>query len=49
MAEQQSDTLKMGDTAPDFSLSAANQPGLFTLAEAHARGPAIVEFLRGTW
>ncbi len=49
MAEQHSDTLRIGDAAPDFSLSAANQPGLFTLAQARARGPAIVEFLRGTW
>jgi len=49
MAEQHSDTLRVGDMAPPFSLSAANRPGLFTLAEAHARGPAILEFLRGTW
>jgi hypothetical protein len=49
MAEQHSDTLKTGDTAPNFRLSAANRPGTFTLAEALLRGPAIVEFLRGTW
>lgn len=49
MAQQHSDTLKLGDAAPAFSLSAANQPGLLALADAHARGPAIVEFLRGTW
>jgi hypothetical protein len=49
MAEQRSDTLKTGDTAPNFSLAAANRPGTFTLAEAHLHGPAIVEFLRGTW
>jgi len=49
MAEWHSDTLKEGDAAPDFSLSAADRPGPFTLTEARARGPAIVEFLRGTW
>ena len=49
MAEQHSDTLRVGDAAPEFGLAAANRAGLFTLAEAHARGPAIVEFLRGTW
>jgi len=50
MSEQsQSDTLHIGDRAPDFSLSAANRPGVFSLSEALARGPAILEFLRGTW
>jgi peroxiredoxin len=44
-----SDTLKVGDKAPDFTLSAANRPGSFSLVEILQRGPAIVEFLRGTW
>jgi len=43
------DTLKMGDKAPDFTLSAANRTDTFTLSELLQRGPAIVEFLRGTW
>ena len=44
-----SSTLKIGDRAPDFSLPAANRPETFALAQVLARGPAIVEFLRGTW
>jgi peroxiredoxin len=47
--ENRSDTLQIGDPAPDFCLSAANFPGEFSLAEARGRGPVIVEFLRGTW
>jgi len=43
------DTLNIGDKAPDFALNAANRPGNFSLAELLQRGPAIVEFLRGTW
>ncbi len=42
-------TLKIGDRAPDFSLGAANRPEAFALAQLLNRGPAIVEFLRGTW
>ena len=50
MAEQQTtETLKLGDAAPDFSLTAANRAGNFNLREILGRGPAIVEFLRGTW
>jgi peroxiredoxin Q/BCP len=41
--------LKVGDRVPEFSLAAANRPGSFQLAELRARGPVIVEFLRGTW
>jgi peroxiredoxin len=43
------DTLNIGDKAPDFTLSAANRPGTVSLSEFLQRGPAIVEFLRGTW
>jgi len=43
------DTLKIGDKAPDFTLNAANRAGSFSLADLLQRGPAIVEFLRGTW
>jgi peroxiredoxin len=42
-------TLKIGDRAPDFSLSAANRTQTLALAQLLTRGPAIVEFLRGTW
>jgi len=42
-------TLKVGDRVPDFTLSAANQPGSVSLAELLQRGPAVLEFLRGTW
>jgi peroxiredoxin len=41
--------LTVGDMAPDFSLAAANRDGLFVLNDCLRKGPAIVEFLRGTW
>jgi len=43
------DTLEVGSRAPDFSLEAANREGTFRLANLHASGPLILEFLRGTW
>jgi peroxiredoxin len=43
------DTLKIGNQAPDFTLSAANREERYSLAELRKRGPVIVEFLRGTW
>lgn len=43
------ETLQVGRRAPDFSLSAANREGIFSLASLLAHGPVIVEFLRGTW
>jgi hypothetical protein len=50
-----SDTLKIGDAAPSFSLWAANEfnsigtPIEMKLQDLIARGPVILEFLRGTW
>ena len=44
-----SETLKVGDCAPAFSLAAANRAESFSLAQLTAKGPVIVEFLRGTW
>jgi len=44
-----SNTLKVGDRAPYFTLGAANRPGNFSLADILKEGPAILEFLRGTW
>ena len=44
-----SDTLKVGDPAPGFSLSAANRPETVSLSHLLQRGPLILEFLRGTW
>ncbi len=42
-------TLRLGDRAPGFELGAANRTERFTLEAALQRGPAILEFLRGTW
>ncbi|HEU5450359.1 MAG TPA: hypothetical protein VFU76_00145 [Terriglobales bacterium] len=44
----------VGDKAPDFTLAAANrfrqgEPEPIALRELLQRGPAILEFLRGTW
>jgi hypothetical protein len=50
MAEKnESALLKISDRAPEFSLSAANREGSFSLSAIVQRGPAITEFLRGTW
>jgi peroxiredoxin len=43
------DTLDIGSRAPDFSLSAANRDGTFTLRGLLAQDSLILEFLRGTW
>ncbi len=47
--QESSDTLKVGDRAPEFSLDAASQPGSISLAQLIANGPTVLEFLRGTW
>jgi peroxiredoxin len=47
--QNRTDTLQAGSRAPDFSLSAANRDGSFSLASLLTHGPVIVEFLRGTW
>jgi peroxiredoxin len=44
-----SSTLKAGDRAPAFTLRAANDSAEHTLSEVIATGPAVIEFLRGTW
>jgi peroxiredoxin len=44
-----SGTLRVGDRAPEFTLTAANRQGAFALAELRTNGPVILEFLRGTW
>jgi len=50
-----SETLKVGDPAPSFSLWAANQfnaigtPIEMRLQDLISHGPVILEFLRGTW
>ena len=49
MAMATSDTLTVGDSAPDFTLPAANQPGTVSLAQLTQQGPVVIEFLRGTW
>ena len=43
------ETLGIGSKAPDFTLSAANQDGSFTLSSLLKQDTVIVEFLRGTW
>lgn len=42
-------TLKLGDRAPSFELGAANNTEIVSLDAVLRKGPAIVEFLRGTW
>jgi len=43
------ETLTVGSLAPEFSLSAANREGAFSLSSLRARRAVILEFLRGTW
>lgn len=45
----QTSTLQLGDTLPEFDLGAANREGRFRLRELLAQGPLMIEFLRGTW
>jgi peroxiredoxin len=47
--QNRTETLGIGSRAPDFSLTAANNEGVFSLSNLRARGPVILEFLRGTW
>ncbi|MBI2677456.1 MAG: hypothetical protein HYX28_01600 [Candidatus Koribacter versatilis] len=42
-------TPKLGDRAPGFELGAANNADIVSLDAILRKGPAIVEFLRGTW
>jgi hypothetical protein len=55
MLEPRDEPVKVGERAPEFVLKTANaaagrQVGdTVSLAELIARGPVIVEFLRGTW
>lgn len=52
-----SGTLRPGDLAPEFKLTAVNRVDeaaerrlqQFSLGELVARGPVLLEFLRGTW
>ncbi|MGI9103031.1 MAG: hypothetical protein ACR2IF_11375 [Terriglobales bacterium] len=46
---QQSSTLSIGGRVPDFTLTAANGGQSVNLAQLLARGPVVLEFLRGTW
>src|SRR5207237_10553102 len=48
-ALSQTETLKVGDRAPDFALFAANREGSVSLKQLLERGPLILDFLRGTW
>jgi hypothetical protein len=47
--------ITVGERAPEFTLKTANAAGgrgvgeSVSLGELVARGPVIVEFLRGTW
>ena len=43
------ETLGIGSRAPEFRLSDANGPRAISLSELVARGPLVLEFLRGTW
>jgi peroxiredoxin len=47
--KEKTETLAIADRAPDFTLSAANCEGTFSLSHLLQRGPVILEFLRGTW
>jgi len=45
---RESDTLKVGDRAPDFTLP-TQKGAAWSLGEALSRGPVLLVFHRGTW
>jgi peroxiredoxin len=47
--QNRTETLGIGSRAPDFSLTAANRDGNFSLSTPREHGSVILEFLRGTW
>ena len=47
--QRKTETIEVGSRAPQFTLLAANREGQFLLEDLIARGPLILEFLRGTW
>jgi hypothetical protein len=47
--QNRTETLEVGSKAPEFSLTAANREGSFTLLGLVVHGPLVLEFLRGTW
>jgi peroxiredoxin len=47
--QDSTETLRVGSRAPEFSLTAANREGSFSLSELLRQGPLVLEFLRGTW
>ncbi len=47
--QRKTETLEVGSFAPLFTLAAANHAESFSLQELTARGPVILEFMRGTW
>lgn len=47
--QKKTETLEVGSKAPEFTLPSANPQGNFSLRDLLARGPLVVEFLRGTW
>ena len=47
--KERTESLTVGQQAPDFTLPAANHEGAFSLSQWLQRGPVILEFLRGTW
>ncbi len=49
MMQRKTETVEIGSKAPAFNLEAANREGHFLLDDLIARGPLILEFLRGTW
>jgi peroxiredoxin len=47
--QNRTETLGIGSRAPNFSLTAANCEGVFSLSSLRARRLVILEFVRGTW
>jgi peroxiredoxin len=44
-----SESIRTGERVPDFTLRAANRDEEISLRTLLARGPVVIEFLRGTW
>ena len=47
--QDHTESLSVGSRAVEFTLTAANRSGMFSLDELLRHGILVIEFLRGTW
>jgi len=47
--QNQTETIRVGSSAPPFTLPAANRQGKFSLSDLISRCVLVIDFQRGTW